>query len=90
MAAQSSDEGPAFPLPNYTPAELAKMSPEKRKEVKAAIRREKNRASAAASRAKREAYTAKLEKEVRILPSTFATNSFLRATYVISCSLLKP
>jgi bZIP Maf transcription factor len=51
-------------LPNYTPEQLASMTPEQRREVKAALRREKNRASAAASRARREDYNAKLEREV--------------------------
>ena len=36
------------------------------------LRREKNRASAAASRAKREAYTASLEAEVNVRASTAA------------------
>eukprot|EP00884_Botryococcus_braunii_P010693 jgi/Botrbrau1/19625/Bobra.0828s0002.1 len=65
----SSDDGvvPATAVTEYSPEDMAKLSPEERKQVKAALRREKNRASAAQSRAKKEAYTTKLEKEVKVL-----------------------
>jgi hypothetical protein len=63
----SSDDAvvPATVVTEYSPEDLAKLSPEERKQVKAALRREKNRASAKRSQLRKEAYNTKLEEEVR-------------------------
>eukprot|EP00884_Botryococcus_braunii_P006870 jgi/Botrbrau1/16184/Bobra.0342s0002.1 len=65
----SSDDGvvPATAVTEYSPEDLAKLSPEERKQVKAALRREKNRASAKRSLLKKEAYNTELEKQVKAL-----------------------